>query len=80
MNNMDWRIEELSMDKDFEFSNSKAAMKFVDEVSRISKEEQTFPEIHFYSGKIVNVKINKSQETSLDEKDIRLANLINRKG
>ena len=80
MNNMDWTIEEHWLVKDFEFASSKEAMKFVDEISKIAKEEKSFPEIHFHSGRIVNVKINKSLGTSLDEQNIRLANLINKVG
>ena len=32
MNNMDWVMEDNSLSKDFEFSNSSKAMKFVDDV------------------------------------------------
>lgn len=80
MNNIDWTVEENYLNKDFDFQNSKSAMKFMDEVAKVSDVEQHYPEIHFHSGKTVNVRIAIESETGMDEKDIRLANLINNIG
>ncbi len=80
MNNIDWTIEENYLNKDFDFQSSKSAMKFMDEVAKVSDVEQHYPEIHFHSGKTVNVRIAIESETGMGEKDIRLANLINNIG
>jgi len=77
MNNTDWLVEDDHLNKDFDFHNSKSALKFMDEVAKISEEEKHYPEIHFHSGKIVNVRIAIESSNTMDEKDIRLANLIN---
>ena len=80
MNNIDWTIEENYLNKDFDFQSSKSAMKFMDEVAKVSDVEQHYPEIHFHSGKTVNVRIAIESGTGMGEKDIRLANLINNIG
>jgi len=80
MNNSDWSIKGNFLNKDFGFPSSKSAMKFIDEVSKIAETEQNYPDIRFHSGKTVNVKIAIRSEAAIEEKDIRLANLINRIG
>ena len=80
MNNMDWTLADKSMSKDFEFQNSKSAMKFVNDVTKVSETEKQHPEIHIHSGKIVSVKISILNSGSITEEEICLANLINRIG
>ena len=52
----------------------------MDEVAKIAEGEQHYPEIHFHSGKTVNVRIAIEANNTMTDKDIRLANLINRIG
>ena len=80
MNNIDWTIENNFMNKDFDFQSSKAATVTISAVLIVSDVEQHYPEIHFHSGKTVNVRIAIESETGMSEKDIRLANLINNIG
>ena len=80
MNNIDWTIEGKYLNKDFDFQSSKSAMKFMDEVAKVSDVEQHYPEIHFHSGKTVNVRIAIGSRAKMNDKDIRLANLINNIG
>ncbi len=80
MNNTDWLVENNQLNKDFDFQSSKSALKFMDEVAKIAEREQHYPEIHFHSGKTVNVRIAIESGNTMNEKDIRLANLINRIG
>lgn len=80
MNNTDWLVENNQLNKDFDFQSSKSALKFMDEVAKIAEREQHYPKIHFHSGKTVNVRIAIESGNTMNEKDIRLANLINRIG
>ncbi|MEA1898915.1 MAG: 4a-hydroxytetrahydrobiopterin dehydratase [Bacteroidota bacterium] len=80
MNNIDWTIEGNFMNKDFDFQSSKSAISFMDEIAKIADVEQHHPEIHFHSGKTVNIRIRIESEKGISEKDIRLANLINNIG
>ena len=80
MNNMDWAVENNFMNKDFEFSNSSKAMKFINDVALVARDNKQSPEIHFHSERFVSVKISIQNESSISENEIRLANLINRIG
>ena len=78
MNNLDWQIEGNSMFKDFEFTNSKSAMNFMNEITKIIEDYKNSPEIHFHSKKYVSIKIISENPTEISEDNIRLANLLNR--
>ena len=80
MNNMDWVMEENSLNKDFEFTNSSKAMKFVDDVSILAQEYKQNPDIHLHSERFVSITISIQNKSSISESEIRLANLINRIG
>ena len=80
MNNIDWQMDGNTMFKDFEFTNSKAAMNFMNEITKIAEEYKINPEIHFHSKKSVNVKIISEDPVEISEDEIRLANLLNRLG
>ncbi len=78
MNNLDWQTEGNSMFKDFEFINSKSAMNFINQITKIVEEYKNSPEIHFHSKKYVSIKIISENPAEISEDNIRLANLLNR--
>lgn len=80
MNNMDWVMEDNSLNKDFEFTNSSKAMKFIKDVSILAKDYKQDPDIHLHSERFVSVAISIQNISSISENEIRLANLINRIG
>lgn len=80
MNNKDWKVDGNAMMKDFEFKNSKLAMNFMNEVTKLADRYKRSPDIHFHSKKSVSVKIINDGQDSISEDDIRLANLMNQLG
>ena len=80
MNNMDWVIEDNSLSKNFEFSNSSKAMKFINDATVLAIDNKQDPDIHIYSERFVSIKIPIKNISSISENEIRLANLINRIG
>lgn len=79
MNNSDWSIEDNYMKKEFIFPSSKAASKFMDRLGELFEQEQNFPFVNQKS-KIVSIKISINSPVDMEEKNIRLANLINKIG
>ena len=80
MNNKDWKVTGNAMTKDFEFKNSKLAMNFMNEITKLADEYKRSPDIHFHSKKSVSVKIINEGQDTISEDDIRLANLMNQLG
>ena len=80
MNNMDWVIEDNSLKKDFEFSNSSKAMKFINDATIVASENRQSPDIHINAERFVSITIPFKNNSSISEDEIRLANLINRIG
>jgi pterin-4a-carbinolamine dehydratase len=77
MNNRDWIVKQNQLEKKFYFRNAAEAETFIMQLEKIASEENHRPEVE-KEGKMVTVIVPVAGPDKYEEKDIRLANLINR--
>lgn len=78
MSNRDWKIGDKKLEKEFRFDHSSEAKRFIARIRKLAKTEQHRVKIDQPDGLIVRVSIPVQGPDMYEEKDVRLANLINR--
>lgn len=78
MDNKDWNVKERELEKDFYFKSQAEAKKFISQLKKLAKAEGHNPEVVSPDKNTVRVRIHVAGPEMYEEKDIRLANLINR--
>ncbi len=75
---MRWKIEQNFLTKEFEFSNFKEAINFINKVSEIAENQNHHPDILIHSYKKVKIKSMTHSENKVTTKDYNLAEEIDK--
>jgi len=78
MSNRDWEIGDKVLEKEFRFDHSAEAKGFIARIRKLAKTEQHTAKIDQPDDLTVRVSIPVQGPDMYEEKDVRLANLINR--
>ena len=73
---MDWKVEEESLVKEFEFANFADAIDFVNKILPIAQEAKHHPDVLIHSYKKVKVMLYTHSENKITDKDHNLAKKI----
>ena len=73
---MDWKIEDKSLVKEFEFANFTEAIGFVNKILPLAEEAQHHPDILIHSYKKVKIMLSTHTEDKITNKDYSLAKKI----
>lgn len=76
----EWSLEDngKSIVRNFEFSNLKEAVSFINRVLEISEEQEHHPNINIYDYSKIQVKASTNSVQGLTEKDFKLASEIDK--
>ncbi len=75
---MNWEIKNNSLTKEFEFTNFKSAILFVNKVLPLAEEQNHHPDILIHSYKKVKIMIYTHSENKITKKDYSLAEKIDK--
>lgn len=79
MNNQDWKNSNEILTKEFIFEDFVRAVQFLNKVADLAEQEKHHPDICIYSYNKVKISLTTHDEGNrITDKDIRLANFINR--
>ena len=73
---MDWKTEDKSLVKEFEFANFTEAIGFVNKILPLAEEAQHHPDILIHSYKKVKISMYTHTEDKITNKDYSLAKKI----
>lgn len=73
---MDWKIEDKSLIKEFEFSDHQEAIKFVNKIASLAENMGHHPDIFIHSYNKVKVMMYTHSEDKVTDKDYSLAKHI----
>ncbi len=74
----DWETQNDSIIKEFSFQDFSSAMTFVNKVAELAEQVKHHPDILIHSYNKVRVKLSTHSEKAVTEKDIALAEMIDR--
>ena len=73
---MDWKTENNKLVKQFEFSNFKKAIDFVNKIVPLAEEADHHPDVFIHSYKKVRIELMTHSEGKITKKDYDLAKEI----
>ena len=73
---MDWKIEDKSLVKEFEFANFSEAIKFINKILPIAEKANHHPDLLIHSYKKVKVILFSHDQDKITDKDYLLAKKI----
>jgi len=73
---MHWKTEGKSLVKEFEFSNFKEAINFINKIAPLAEEANHHPDLLIHSYKKVKISLYTHDENKITSKDYELAKKI----